>query len=185
MKHPISTRIAALGLCLLVGCAPATQLSDPTGGLVGPVDENALLGVWAYEVNGSCFLLQGRLIITKEQGGLSVRLNEIPFAANEGPDSMQRLRNQQRCAGIRAAPANIVMDEVSFDGEMLIFAGASTGELGTPFRVNGRLKGGPDALDGTLAIDGRVGGLGRNEAASMSATRDDEGFRQRHEAGTR
>ena len=185
MKYVTRTRIAALGLCLLVGCAPAIQEIDPTGGLAGPANENAVLGVWAYEVDGSCFLLQGRLIITKEQGGLSVRLNEVPHAANEGPDSMQRLRDQQRCAGIRAVPANIVMDEVSFDGRMLVFAGTSTGELGTPFRVTGRLKVAPETLDGTLAIDGRVGGRGRNEAARMSATRDDEGFRHLHEAGTR
>ncbi len=176
------TRTVALCLCLLAACAPATQLADPTGGFAGPTDEGAVLGVWAYEVTGSCFLLRGDLFITQNRSGLSGRLTEKPFAANEDPDTMQRIRDQQRCDGRRAIPATIIMDEIHFDGEMLVFAGASTGELGNPYRVNGRVKVKTDTMSGSLTIDGSSGNIIRNEAARMKATRADRGRRQPYEA---
>lgn len=178
----LKTLLGALGLCLIAACAPATQLADPTGGLVGPTDEDSILGRWAYEVSGSCFLLRGDLLITRDRGGLGVRLTEKPIGANEGPDTMQRLRDQQRCAGQRAVPATITMDEVAFDGEMLVFSGASTIEIGSPFRLHARVKVQGDELDGTLAIDGSRGNIIRNEAASLKATRTDHGGGQSYKA---
>ena len=182
-KTQIARLALALSLCLFVlaGCAPVGPVALP-GGRVGPVDEAAVLGVWTYEVSGSCFLLRGDLYITRGQGGLSGRLTEKPFDANEGPDPMQRIRDQQRCGGRRAIPATIIMDEIHFDGEMLVFAGASRGELGNPYRVNGHVKVKNDALSGSLTIDGSSGNIIRNEAARMKATRADRGRRQPYEA---
>lgn len=163
-------RIAAFGLCLLAACAPATQRVGPGGGLAGPADEAAVLGLWAYEVSGSCFLFQGDLIITRDRSGLTARLTERPAPTD--------LRDRQRCAGRRTAPATIVMDEVTYDGEMLVFTGASRSGFTHPFRVHGRVTVQHDTLTGSLAIEGSSGNILRNEAAGMTATRADQGRQQ-------
>lgn len=126
MKHlpHIKIGFAALCLGLLVGCAPAVHIAEP-GGQVGPTDKAAVVGFWTYDVTGSCFLLRGTLLIIEDRGGLSVRLTEQPVTAGQNPDTMQRLRDQQRCNGVRAMPVTIAMDEVSFDGTMLVFRAAS------------------------------------------------------------
>lgn len=185
MKYVTHTRIriAVLGLCLLAACAPATKMADPAGGLAGPIDESTALGLWAYEVTGSCFLLRGDLLITRDRSGLSARLTEKPFAANESPDLMQTLRDQQRCAGRRGVSSTIVMDEVCLEGEMLVFSGSSMIELGTPFRLHGRVKVKDNELSGTLTIDGSQGDVIRNEAARMEATRQERGGEQPYEVG--
>ena len=174
MKNINKTWLAALGLCLLAACAPVTKLAEPTGGLMGPVNEDTIVGVWEYEVNGSCFLFQGILIITRDSGGLAGRLTER--------SDLYDARVQQRCAGRRTVPATILTDEMTFDGELLVFSGASTGELGNPFRVTGRLKVELDEMSGSLGIDGSSGNILRNEAATMVALREDGDRRQQYKA---
>ncbi len=170
LKKTQTTRLAlVLSLCLFVpaGCAQAGQVAEP-GGRVGPVDEAAVLGVWTYEVTGSCFLLRGDLYIDRSQGGLSGRLTEKPFPANVGPDPFEALKDQRRCPR-RAIPATIILDEIAYDGRTLVFSGAATDQLTSPFSLQGRATVNNGMMRGTLSISGSLGNVGRSEAASLKA----------------
>ncbi len=167
------TQIArlTLSLCLFVlaGCAPVGPVAMP-GGRVGPVDEAAVLGVWTYEVTGSCFLLRGDLYLTRGQSGLSGRLTEKPFPANVGPDPFEAQKDQRRCPR-RALPATIILDEITYDGGTLVFSGAATDPLTSPFSLQGQATVNNGTMRGTLSISGSLGNVGRSEAASLKATR--------------
>ncbi|MCH8962926.1 MAG: hypothetical protein IH820_16845 [Bacteroidetes bacterium] len=183
-KTQIARLTPALSLCLFVlaGCAPAGQVAEP-GGRVGPVDEAAVLGVWTYEVTGSCFLLRGDLYITRGQSGLSGRLTEKPFPANVGPDPFETQKDQRRCPQ-RAIPATITLTEITFDGRTLVFSGSSSDQMTAPFSLQGRATVNDGRMRGTLAINGSLGNVGRSEAARLKATRARGGSGQPYKAGT-
>ena len=184
LKKTQTTRLAlVLSLCLFVpaGCAPVGQVAEP-GGRVGPVDEAAVLGVWTYEVTGSCFLLRGDLYIDRSQGGLSGRLTEKPFPANVGPDPFEAQRDQRRCPQ-RAIPATITLTEITFDGRTLVFSGSSSDQMTAPFSLQGRATVNDGRMRGTLAISGSLGNVGRSEAASLKATRARADGQQPYKAG--
>ncbi len=172
LKKTQTTRLTtALSLCLFVlaGCAPVGQVAEP-GGRVGPVNEAAVLGIWTYEVTGSCFLLRGDLYITRGQSGLSGRLTEKPFPANVGPDPFEAQKDQQRCPR-RARPATIILDEITYNGGTLVFSGAAAATMTSPFSLRGRATLNNGTMRGTLSISGSLAKVGRNEVASLNATR--------------
>ncbi len=183
-KTQIARLTPALSLCLFVlaGCAPAGQVAEP-GGRVGPVDEAAVLGVWTYEVTGSCFLLRGDFYITRGQSGLSGRLTEKPFPANIGPDPFEAQKDQRRCPQ-RAIPATITLTEITFDGRTLVFSGSSSDQMTAPFSLQGRATVNNETMRGTLAISGSFGNVGRSEAASLKATRARGRGGQPYKSGT-
>ena len=183
-KTQIARLALALSLCLFVlaGCAPVGPVTMP-GGRVGPVDEAAVLGVWTYEVSGSCFLLRGDLYITRGQSGLSGRLTEKPFPANVGPDPLEAQRDQRRCRQ-RAIPATITLTAITFDGRTLVFSGSSSGQLTAPFSLQGRATVNDGRMRGTLSISGNLRNVGRNEVAHLKATRTRRGSGQPYKAGT-
>ncbi len=185
LKKTQTTRLAlVLSLCLFVlaGCAPAGQVAEP-GGRVGPVDEAAVLGVWTYEVAGSCFLLRGDLSITRGQSGLSGRLTEKPFPANVGLDPLEAQRKQRRCRP-RATPTTITLTEITFDGRTLVFSGSSSDQLTASFSLQGRATVNDGSMRATLSISGTLGNVGRNETARLKATRARRGSGQPYKAGT-
>ncbi len=166
LKKTQTTRLT-LSLCLFVfaSCAPVEPVALP-GGIVGPVDEAAVLGVWTYEVTGSCYLLRGDLYITTGQSGLSGRLTEKPFAAN---DPFERQKDQQRCPR-RARPATINLDQITYNGGTLVFSGAAD-PMTSPFSLRGQATVNNGTMRGTLSIIGSLAKVGRNEVASLNATR--------------
>ncbi len=184
MKTQITRLTPALSLCLFVlaGCAPAGHVAEP-GGRVGPVDEAAVLGVWTYELTGSCFLLRGDLYITRGQSGLSGRLTEKPFPANVGPDPLEAQKDQRRCRQ-RAIAATITLTEITFDGRTLVFSGSSSDQLTASFSLQGRATVNDGRMRGTLSISGSLGNVGRNESACLKATRARGGSGQPYKAGT-
>ncbi len=183
-KTQIARLALALSLCLFVlaGCAPVGPVALP-GGRVGPVDEAAVLGVWAYEVSGSCFLLRGDLYITRGPSDLSGRLTEKPFPANVGPDPFEVQKDQRRCPQ-RAIPATITLTEITFDGRTLVFSGSSSDQLTASFSLQGRATVNDGSMRGTLTISGTLGKVGRSESARLKATRARRGSGQPYKAGT-
>ncbi len=181
MKTQTTTLTLSLCLFVLASCAPVGQVALP-GGRVGPVDEAAVLGVWTYEVTGSCFLLRGDLYITRGQSGLSGRLTEKPFPANVRPDSFEAQRDQKRCPR-RAIPATIILDEIAYDGGTLVFSGTAMDQITSPFSLQGRATVNNGTMRGTLSISGSLGNVGRSEAASLKATRTRADGQQPYQAG--
>lgn len=184
MMPYLSPRASALSLCLclFLGCAPAAELAPPGDARESPADESAVLGVWSYGVSGSCFLLHGEITIVRDSGGLAGQLVERPFPANFGPDPLQLQQDRQRCIGGRSVPVTIAL-EVSFDGETLVFSGATAPEMPDRFRLRARALVGGGSMSGSLAISGSLDNIIRNESATFKAQRERRGEQQPYEAG--
>ena len=182
MLKTISITTLALSLLVLAGCAPAGQVAEP-GGRAGPVDEGAVLGVWTYEVSGSCYLLRGTFYITRSESGLSGRLTENPYPATVDPNSLELQKDRKRCPK-RATPSTITLNDLTFDGETLVFSGSSSDQLTAPFSLIGRATVNDGTMRGTLSISGGLGNVGRNEAARLKATRAEGSGGQPYQAGT-
>lgn len=169
MLKKILISTLAVSLFVLAGCAPARPVAEP-GGKAGPVDESAVLGVWTYEISGSCYLLRGNFYITRGQSGLSGRLTENPYPATVDPNSLELQKDRKRCPR-RATPFTLTLNDLTFDGETLVFSGSSSDQLTAPFTLIGRATVEDEQMRGTLSISGGLGNVGRSEAASIKATR--------------
>ena len=165
-----------LALCLLstVGCLSPSPPIDHgvlddqprTQGRKYETNPVAILGLWAYQVEGSRFLEQGKLEFFTTAHGLSGRLTE------ESSVSIDETRGRQ-ARGRQALLMPIDFDEVHLAGNHLTFAGRAEALSG-----RGRLKLRVEAqvadwgrFTGRLSLRWFEGDAGLTEAATMEAQR--------------